>query len=364
MGVRFFIKKIWKMIAVFLVIFFLGSVLFYVFEFVPEDDRDDGYSGPENFPDSFWFGIVSLSTVGYGDRYPVTMEGKITSFILIVFTFTFLGAMIGQVTDTFNEARKREELGMDGVKFRDHLVLIGWCGISSITLEELLATDQKIVVMTDNKEDIPIIRDMGPRSHLQTVFGDFKAQNILERANVPDARTIIIATDDDAESLIVALTVKQMNPSARIIVTIKEQKLKKTLYSAGMTYVSTPNDLTGRMVASAAFEPEVSMFIEDITSATSGYDLQQYTITSSSFANGITVGDFHKKMSGMGGPLLVALGEYNPKEKGRKENPKNWKLIKNPPKKKKISEKDIIVVLGSEEENRKLREILGAKQGR
>ena len=364
MGLSFFFKKIWKMIAVFIVIFVVSSILFYVFEYEEEEERDDSYAGPDTFLDSFWYSIVSLSTVGYGDRFPVTTGGKIAAFTLIVFAFTFLGAMIGQVTDAFHESRTRRELGMDGTKFRDHLVLIGWSGVSHITLEELLTAKKRVVVITDNKEDIPKIRDMGNRKYLQTVFGDYKAKNILERANIREAKTIIVTLEDDAESLIVALTAKQLNPVARIIVTVKQEKLKETLYSAGMTYVSSPSDLTGRMVASAAFEPEVSIFVEDITSATSGYDLQQYTISGGSFANGMKAGDFQKKMRSIGGPLLVAIGKYAPKKKMKKESPKNWKLRSNPPPDEKIREKDIIVVLGNDKENEKLMGILGSKQGR
>ncbi len=363
MVLKFFIQRIWKLIVLFMVVFILSSGFFFVFEYEEPADRDNGYTGPEDLADSFWYSIVTLSTVGYGDRYPVTTEGKIASFFLIVFTFTFLGAMIGSVTDAFNEAREREVLGMEGTDFKDHVVICGWTNIGKVTLDELMTNEQKTVVITDDQEEITKIRDVGDKKHLYTVFGDYKNEKVLKRANIKNAKTIVIATEDDTESLIISLTVKKMNPEARMIVSINNDELKKTLYSAGVTYVSSPSEMAGRMVASAAFEPEVARFIEDITTATSGYDVQQYIISSGSYANGMNIGTFQKKMRSINGPLMVAVGKYRPMRKS-KGDPKNWKLITNPSPDIKIKEKDIIVVIGNDEENERLASSLKSKQGR
>ena len=361
---KFFIKRIWKLIVIFLVVFLLSSVAFFVFEYEDPAERDENYSGPDDFGDSFWYSIVTLSTVGYGDRYPVTTQGKVASFFLIVFTFTFLGAMIGSITDAFNEARKRELLGMDGTDFTGHVVICGWTNIGKVTLDELMATEQRTVVITDDEDEITKIRDSGDKKYLYTVFGDYKNPKGLKRANIDEAKTIVIATDDDTESLIISLTVKDINPDARMIVSINNDELKNTLYSAGVTYVSSPTEMAGRMVASAAFEPEVARFVEDITTSTSGYDVQQFVISSTSFAKGMSVAKFQKKMQEMNGPLLVALGKYNLKDRKDKGNPKNWKLITNPSSSLNIDQNDIVVVIGNSDENGRLARSLKSKQGR
>ncbi|MEF8874851.1 MAG: NAD-binding protein [Candidatus Thermoplasmatota archaeon] len=364
MALKFFIKRVWKLIVLFMIVFILSSVLFFAFEYEEPAERGDDYTGPDDFADSFWYSIVTLSTVGYGDRYPVTTEGKIASFFLIVFTFTFLGALIGNINDAFNEARRREELGMDGTDFDDHVVICGWTTIGKVTLDELMATEQPTVVITDDEDEITKIRDEGDEEYLYTVYGDYKNEKVLKRANIRNARTIVIATDDDTDSLVISLNVKEMNPEARMIVSIDNDELKNTLYSAGVTYVSSPSEMAGRMVASAAFEPEVARFVEDVTTSTSGYDVQQYIISSSSFANGMSVANFQKKMRSIEGPLLVAVAKYKPGERKDKKDPENWNLVPNPPPDVKIKEDDVIVVIGNSEENEKLAKTLDSKQGR
>ncbi len=365
MKIGFLVKKTWKFMSLFAFVFIISSLLFYAFEYEEEKDRDDSYSGPEDLFDSFWYGIVTLSTVGYGDRFPSTTEGKIAAFFLIIFTFTFLGALIGMVSDAVMEARKREELGMDKTKFRKHIVICGWTDISKVSLAELLAAGQNVVVITTEQDQIPKIRDMGSKKNLYIVYGDLTNAKVLERANVEGARTAIVATGDDTESLIAALTIKSLNPNTRLIVSISEEELKKTLYTAGVTYVSSPSEMTGRLVASAAFEPEVALFVEDITSATdSGFDLQQYTLGSESFGKGISVKQFRDKMSSMDGPLLVGVSKYSPKKGTLKESPSNWELHPNPDGKIKLKVNDIIIVLGDDEQNDRLAKMIKTQQGR
>ena len=316
------------------------------------------YSGPESLADSFWYGIVTLSTVGYGDKFPVTTGGKITGFFLIVFTFTFLGALIGMVSDAVMEARRREELGMDGTKFKDHIVICGWTNIGRVSLQELLATEQQVVVITNDQDDIPVIQDLGTKKQVYTVFGEYSNAVILERANIEEARTVIVATGEDTKNLITALTIKGRNPAVRIIVSIREEELKQTLYSAGVTYVSSPAEMTGRLVASAAFEPQVARFVEDITSATAGFDLLQYPVTEGFFALGLTVAQFRDKMDPIDGPLLVSLVKYRPKTGVDRDSPQSWEQIPNPDEKLKIDLGDIIIVLGNDDQNEKLRELI------
>lgn len=208
------------------------------------EKRDPGYSGPDDLFDSFWYGIVTLSTVGYGDRFPVTTGGKIAAFFLIIFTFTFLGALIGMVSDAVMEARRREELGMDGTKFRDHIVLCGWSGISKVCLEELLAAGQRVAVITDDQDDIPKIKDLGNKKNLYTVFGEYNNKNVLNRSNIEEAGKVIVATGDDTENLVTSLTIKNINPEVRLIVSITNDDLKHTFYSAGVTYVASPSEMS------------------------------------------------------------------------------------------------------------------------
>ena len=47
--------------------------------------------------DALWWGLVTITTIGYGDKFPVTTEGRLVAGILIIFGV----AMISTLTATF-----------------------------------------------------------------------------------------------------------------------------------------------------------------------------------------------------------------------------------------------------------------------
>lgn len=49
------------------------------------------------FTDAFWYSLVTISTVGYGDLYPVTAAGRILGVVFIVLSLGFLSFLLGLV---------------------------------------------------------------------------------------------------------------------------------------------------------------------------------------------------------------------------------------------------------------------------
>ncbi|MGM0635602.1 MAG: potassium channel family protein [Bacteroidota bacterium] len=55
---------------------------------------------------TLWWTFVTITTVGYGDFYPVTPEGKILSVILITTGIAAFGAIISYITDKVNSIKE------------------------------------------------------------------------------------------------------------------------------------------------------------------------------------------------------------------------------------------------------------------
>ena len=53
-----------------------------------------------NFGDSLWWAIVTLTTIGYGDIYPYTSEGRIVAVFLMLTGIAALGAFVAAI-DTY-----------------------------------------------------------------------------------------------------------------------------------------------------------------------------------------------------------------------------------------------------------------------
>jgi len=342
------LRATWKLMAVFAAVYVAGAVAFWQLE--------SGREGGLSFGESLYYGIVTLSTVGYGDFYPMTTGGRIVAVVMILFALTALGYFLTKISDAVMEARRMEWLGMNGTKFEKHVVVIGWSDIARITVAELMASERQVAVVTDRSDDMSKIREMEKQDNLFATVGDLSNEAVHERAGVKVASTVIICTDDDTQNLILALNVRSMSPSARIIVSVNRPELRKTLTASGVTYVASPFELSGRLVASAAFEPEVARFVDDITSgATGDYDLQQFSVVAGSTADGKTVGDIGSLLRDNASSLVVAVGVATGER---------WEMHGNPAHDLTLKADDVLVVLGSAQQNKTTAELLGVRQGR
>lgn len=57
--------------------------------------------------DAMWFMIVTMSTVGYGDRFPVTNPGRVLGAVIIVIGVGIFGTLTGYLANAFVSVRKR-----------------------------------------------------------------------------------------------------------------------------------------------------------------------------------------------------------------------------------------------------------------
>lgn len=57
--------------------------------------------------DALWYTIVTISTVGYGDQYPVTNAGRVVGVVIIVVGVGIFGTFTGYLANLFLAPRKR-----------------------------------------------------------------------------------------------------------------------------------------------------------------------------------------------------------------------------------------------------------------
>jgi hypothetical protein len=59
--------------------------------------------------DAIWYTIVTISTVGYGDRYPTTNPGRIIGALIIIVGVGIFGTFTGYLANLFLSPQKKEE---------------------------------------------------------------------------------------------------------------------------------------------------------------------------------------------------------------------------------------------------------------
>ena len=76
---------------------------------VLEAERRSPDASITTFGEALWWTITTLSTVGYGDRYPVTLEGRLVAATLMVAGIALLGVVTASIASWFVENLRRAE---------------------------------------------------------------------------------------------------------------------------------------------------------------------------------------------------------------------------------------------------------------
>jgi voltage-gated potassium channel len=73
---------------------------------------ESSHSGEETkiktLGDAFWWAMITVTAVGYGDFYPVTTGGRIIALILMIVGNTILGALISTIAATLIELKSKK----------------------------------------------------------------------------------------------------------------------------------------------------------------------------------------------------------------------------------------------------------------
>ncbi len=313
--------------TVFVSVFMVVAAASYILE------RDVEGSHIRTFGDALWLCVVTLATVGYGDVYPVTGAGRAVLGIFILFVLVSVGFLLTAVNEAVLEVKRMEDNGLIGTDLTGHVILYGWSPTARTAVDELLSAGRSIAWVVDRPEEIPAAQRFAPRDRLFVTSGELSQDLLRERLNADEASTVVVASPDDARNIVASLNARAVNPGARIIVAVQAEALRQTLIASGVTYVASPYELSGRLVASAAFEPEVAQFIEDVTTGGEGFDLRQYS--AEPFA-GRTVSTVRAELVSFDGPLLVGVAQ---------PDGKSFAVRPHPPGDLVITARDQVVVL-------------------
>jgi voltage-gated potassium channel len=86
--------------AIFTVVIILGTVMYLV------ETPEDGFT---SIPRSIYWAIVTLTTVGYGDIYPVTALGQFIASIVMILGYAIIAVPTGIVTNELIKVDRNDE---------------------------------------------------------------------------------------------------------------------------------------------------------------------------------------------------------------------------------------------------------------
>jgi len=214
-----------------------------------------------------------MTTVGYGDVYPVTFAGRIVGAVVMVFGIGFLGMFTATLASLFVERKMIEDRGLRPLKnLKDHIILCGRNYCAREVISEIHTEDKSrdIVIVADLNEK-PVVED-----HIHFVKGDPSDISKLEMACLRTANVAIVLHDEssgDGQTILTVLAIKREQPSIYGCIQISDEKNVVHCNRAGADEVIVTGGLTAKLLGQAALDHGVTKVVSEILSNQYGNEL-------------------------------------------------------------------------------------------
>jgi voltage-gated potassium channel len=228
-------------------------------------ERRPGEGMFRSFFDGIWWAVVTLSTVGYGDKYPITVGGKIAGIAAILSGMVITSLISGTVASIFVERRIREGKGLQDLRLKNHLIICGWNPNAASVLsdlEEMEGAKTIPVVLVDwmEAEAFDAEKARFPDLDLRFVRGDFTQEAVLKRASAGNARACVVVPDStggnslnnaDERTILGCLAIRSLNPDIEVSAEILHPESEQHLSRAKVDNVVVGGEYSGYLLSSA-----------------------------------------------------------------------------------------------------------------
>jgi voltage-gated potassium channel len=241
----------WKPLYLILMIILIGIVGFHLIEGWP-------------FLDSLYMTIITIFTVGFKEVRDLSPLGRIfTIFIILggVGTALFAFSKIAEIVfeGGIRESWRRRKMENSLQNLKDHFIICGYGRMGKIVSERLAEEHLPFVIVENNPSKIDVIKKEGKYLYIP---GDATQEEVLERANIRQAKALASLLPSDADNLYLVLTVRLLHPSLFVLSKVVDDEAEKKILQIGANKVVSTYKLSGLKIAQGLIRPAVVDFMD------------------------------------------------------------------------------------------------------
>ncbi len=340
------------------IIWILLIIYLVIIKFLVQVESADQSANIQDYWDGLWYTVITLTTVGYGDFYPVTDIGKILGLVVVLSSLGLLGYLIGNLTNNISNYMEKKKAGYYGTSFSNHFVIFGWDKFGHNVIDQIVKSGRQVAIVTDDKDDVTLIKDLYPVENVFVFFSDFNNFEAFSKVNLSKSASVFINFTEDTETLVYALNLKKHYDNLNYVVTLDNPDLKETYQTVGITYAISKNEIASKLVASYIFEPDVAHITEDLMATTvheDDYDLLEYLVLETNPYINQDYLDAFVDLKKTYDCVLMGIS---------KKDSEGQKLFKNAGKGTTIELNDHLILMANGSAKKNIEKVFGVKEGK
>ena len=211
--------------------------------------------------DAFYFTITTTTTVGYGDINLLTAPWivKLLGSFVIIGGAAILASLFSVITEKLISKRFNQYFGFSNIRLKNHIIIAGLGRIGFRVANQLHESGEKVIVIEKdaNSDFLTSLRGKIP-----VLIGDSAHPQILNKAGLSQAKTILALTDDDITNLNMLIYAEKLNPAINTVARIFSKRIgEKAKAAFGIDKVLSVAELASpTIVASALYKNTLGAF--------------------------------------------------------------------------------------------------------
>ncbi len=300
-----------------------------------------------SFIDSLYMTVITISTVGFREVHDLSTAGRLFTILLIIsglfiaaFAVTIVSSFVIEGEFRFLLRRRRMENSV--AKLKNHYIICGAGQTGQHVVSQFKKRGVPHVVIEADRTKVEHIIDIGGLA----VLGDATVEEDLLKVGIDKAKGLVCCLSNDADNVFTVLTAREIKPDLLIVSRAIDDKADLKLLKAGADKVVSPNEIGGTRMASLVLRPAVVSFLDVITRAGEVViDLEEVTVKKNSSLVGKSLSE--ARIPEQTGLIVMAVKRAN----------RETEI--NPGSGFRLSNNDVLIVLGQEEQVGKLQILAG-----